>query len=381
MYMAAVVGAGPAGIWAAKRIRERGWSSVVLEEHPKVGDPVACTGLISCSGVKELGIKKEVEENLVNRIRGAKIYSPNNRLLEVKRSENVAFVINRGGFDRSLAESAKEAEVEIRLNTKAIDVRKETVFVEHKGRGEIVKAKVVVGADGVNSKMRKIIGINTDIKNHVHAYQVVAKGNFERDFVKLYFGDYAKNFFAWVVPENEERARIGLATTSGNVKRDFEMFCNLHNFSGEYCDMCSKLIYIGAPLKGIVKDNIALVGEAAGHVKATTGGGILLGMEAGRILGDTIHEHFSNKEPLEKYEQNLNELNKDLFLHWKIRQFINNKNEDQVESLFERMNKANFGEFLSKFGDMDKPSKFIGKALATPSLWRLFPEAFKFMMT
>ncbi|MEM4257017.1 MAG: NAD(P)/FAD-dependent oxidoreductase [Candidatus Diapherotrites archaeon] len=381
MYMAAVVGAGPAGISAAKRIRERGWSSILLEEHPKIGDPVACTGLISVSGTNELGIRKEVEENIVNKIRGAKIYSPSNEMLEVKRSEAVAYVIDRGSFDMSLAESAKEAGVEIRTNTKLIDVRKETIFVEHKGRGELVKAKVVVGADGVNSKMRKILGINTEMKNYVHAYQVVANGSFEKDFVKLYFGDFAKNFFAWVVPENEEKARVGLATTSGNVRRDFEMFCNLHNFSGEYCNMCSKLIYIGEPLKGIVKDNIALVGEAAGHVKATTGGGILLGIEAAQILGDTIHKHFSDKEPLANFEQNISTLNKELLLHWKIRQFINNKSEEQIDDLFRKMNKANFGEFLSKHGDMDKPSRFVSKALSNPSLWRLFPEAVKFLMT
>lgn len=381
MYMAAVAGAGPTGITVAKRLQEKGWQTVLMEEHPKIGDPVACTGLISTSGVSDLNIRKEVEEVLVNKVRGAEIFAPNGERVDIKKSETVAYVVNRGEFDRVLARGAKEAGVEIRLNTKLIDVRKETIFVEHKGRGELIKSKVVVGADGVNSKTRRVIGINTDIKNYVHAYQMVAKGRFDPKVVRLYFGDFAKNFFAWVVPENEERARVGLASTSGNIRQDFENFTKAKNISGEFCDMCSKLIPVGEPLKGIVKDNIVLVGDAAFQTKATTGGGILLGMQAAGVCADAVHKHFSDKEPLENYEKNMADLNHDLMLHWKIRQFMNNKNENDVNGLFARMKKARIGEFLSSYGDMDRPSRFIGRAMGTPSLWRLFPEAVKFMMT
>jgi len=379
--MVCVAGAGPAGLTAAKRIQERGWQTTVIEEHQKIGEPVACTGLISASGVSELGIRKEVEDTLVNKIRGAKIFSPGHEMLEVKRSETVAYVINRGEFDRALASRAIASGVKIKTETKLIDIRNETVFVEHKGRGELLKTKVLVGADGVNSKARKIIGINTDIKNYVHAYQVVAKGNFDRDYVQVFFGDYAKNYFAWIVPENEEKARVGLASTSGNIRRDFDIFTKDKNISGEFCDMCSKLIPCGEPLKKIVKDNILLVGDAAFQTKATTGGGIIIGMLAGNIAGDAVHKFFKDKEPLENYEKDLSEINHELMLHWKIRQFINNKNENQIDDLIKRMNKANAGEFLSNYGDMDKPSRFLGKAMATPSLWRLFPEAIKFMLT
>ena len=379
--MACIVGAGPAGLAAAKRIQERGWQATVIEEHPKVGDPVACTGLISASGVHELGIRKEVEGTLLNKVRGAKIFSPSHEMLEDKRSETVAYVINRGEFDRALAARAYAAGVQIKPETKLIDIRNETVFIEHKGRGELLKTKVLVGADGVNSKARKIVGINTDIKNYVHAYQVVAKGHYDPNYVQVYFGDYAKNYFAWIVPENEERARVGLASTSGNIRRDFEIFTRDKNVSGEFCDMCSKLIPCSEPLKKIVKDNILLVGDAAHQTKATTGGGIILGMLAGNIAGDSVHRFFKDKEPLENYEKSLAELNHELTMHWKMRQFMNNKSEGQIDDLIKRMNKAKAGEFLSNYGDMDKPSKFLGKAMATPSLWRMFPEAVKFMIT
>ncbi len=377
--MVCVVGAGPSGLTVAKELQEKGWDSVVLEEHPVVGNPVACTGLISKSGVKDLGINKVLDEVLVNKIRRAQIFSPNHELLEVKRSETVAYVIDRGEFDRVLAKSAEDVGVEVRLNTRAIDVRNETVFVQHKGRGELIKAKVVVGADGVNSKMRSILGIKTSISDYVHAFQVVAKGDFEPNTIQVFFGDYAKNFFAWVVPENEERARVGLASTSKNIRKDFNVFVHEKNISGEFCDRCSSLIPIGPPLKGIVRDNLLLVGDAAFQTKATTGGGIILGMNAAKIAANSIDEYFKNGVALSSYERNCESLNKELRLHWKIRQYINGLNEDRIDSLFRKMNKARVGEFLSEFGDMDRPSRFLGKIFTKPSMWRFFPEALRFL--
>ena len=380
MYMATVVGAGPAGLIAARDIQKAGFNTTVIEEHPKVGIPVNCTGIISASGVIDTGVQKEVEETLMNKIRGAQIFSPNHETIEVKRSETVAYVINRGRFDQVLARNAEEAGVGVKLNTKLIDVRNETVFVEHKGRGEIIKSKVLIGADGVNSKTRNIIGMHTTINDYVHAYQVVAKGNFDPKYVQLYFGDYAKNFFAWVVPENEERARVGLASTSGTIRKDFNVFMSDKNMV-DFCDKCSSLIPIGKPLKKIVQDNVLLVGDAAFQTKATTGGGIIIGMAAAQAAAKAVNGHFKDGLPLKDYEKHVAPINKELKLHWKLRQYLNSKSEEQMDKLFEKMNKAKIGEFLSQHGDMDKPSKFVGKIMAKPSMWRLFPEAIKFMRT
>lgn len=381
MVMAAVVGAGPAGLTCAKRLQQRGWETAILEEHPTVGTPVNCTGLISATGVEDLGIRKEVEEVIVNKVRGARIFSPNHEMVEVKRTETVAHVVDRGEFDRVLARNAVEAGAQLRLNTRMIDVRKETVFVEHKGRGEILKSKVVIGADGVNSKARSMMSISTTMDDFVHAYQVVAKGSFETEYVQLFFGGYAKGFFAWIVPENEEHARVGLASTSGNIRKDFNMFVKEKNLEGEFCDMCSSLIPVGEPLRNIVKDNMLLVGDAAFQCKASTGGGIILGMTAGEIAGDAIHRHFTYNEPLANYEKNCAEINKELKLHWKVRQYMNSKSEEETDALFRAMNRAKAGEFLSEHGDMDRPSRFLGKVMARPSMWRLFPEAIRFFTT
>ena len=165
MNMVTVIGAGPAGLICAKQTQEMGWETTIIEDHGVIGKPVNCTGIISASGVEELRIKKEVDEVLINKIRGAQIFSPNHEMIEIKRSSTVAYVIDRGEFDRVLARNAIEAGAKLKLNTKMIDIRNETIFTEHKGRGELLKSKLIVGADGVNSKTRNIIGINTGIKD------------------------------------------------------------------------------------------------------------------------------------------------------------------------------------------------------------------------
>ncbi|MEK6906343.1 MAG: hypothetical protein AABW81_01840, partial [Nanoarchaeota archaeon] len=69
-----------------------------------------------------------------------------------------------------------------------LDIRKETVFVQKKGRGEIIKAKIVVGADGPYSKTRSLIGVQVPKEKFVLAYQFRIKGNFEKDFVQVHLG-------------------------------------------------------------------------------------------------------------------------------------------------------------------------------------------------
>ena len=110
-----------------------------------------------------------------------------------------------------------------------------------------------------------------------------------------------------------------------------------------------------------------------------TGGGILSGIKAGRACAKAIDEFYKNKKPLAQYSNYLAELNKELNLHWKIRKYMNSLSEQKIDSLFEKMKKSGTEEFLSEFGDMDRPSKFVGKIMTTPHMWRLVPDFLAFM--
>jgi digeranylgeranylglycerophospholipid reductase len=377
MYSVAIIGGGPVGLRAAELLAEEGLETVVLEEHSAIGKPVNCAGLVSKAGLAELGINPQ--ECILNTINGAKIFSPGGEELDIEEKQGVAYVLDREKFDKMLYKQAVKAGAEVRFNTKMINVRNETIFVQHKNRGEIIKAKIIVGADGVQSKVRELMGLKVQKENLVQAMQIKARGEFDEKKTELYFGDFAKNFFSWVIPENREIARIGLATSSFNAPQALQEFTEKKGFQKPFFGKVSALIPIGPPLEKNVEENMMLAGDAAFQTKATTGGGIVTGLTASKALAETISRHFKSKGWLKAYEKKTDSLNRDLKMHWKIRQYLNSLDNQKMDGFFRKMKKARVEEFLEKEGNMDFPSRFIGKAWAKPRMWGFLPELVKFL--
>ena len=364
----AIIGSGPAGLATAIRLKKEGFDSIVLEDHASIGVPENCAGLISKSGLDKLKIN--FSGSVQNTVRGAKIYSPNGTELKVTLPTPVAYVVDRKKFDQLLFEEARNLNIHVATNTKLIDVRNNTLFVQANGRGEIRKAEFVIGADGVNSTVRHLMGIKTTKDSFIHTIQATCTGKFEKEYVQLYLGDFAKGFFAWVVPVSDTKAKIGLGTILGeNVAQNFEDFLKEKLPGVRAYAQQSSLIPYGLPLQGIVKNNMALVGDAAFQTKSTTGGGIIFGMESGNVLAQTIADELKKTGPIKDYEKNLKEINRELKMHWKIRNYVNSLNNEQIDKLFVKLKNKGIEEFLETNGDMDNPSKFIGKLAKSPKYW------------
>ncbi|MCX8189842.1 MAG: NAD(P)/FAD-dependent oxidoreductase [Candidatus Diapherotrites archaeon] len=372
-----VAGAGPAGIMTASELSKNGWDVTLIEEHPNVGTPEHCAGLLSVTGLRELGIN--ANNCTVNEINGAEIFSPSGHKILVEKDVPVALVISRKEFDLMLLKDAIKNGVKVEFESKLIDVRKENIFIQKKNRGELRKAKVVVGADGVNSRTREIIGVKPDKSHYLNSYQIRANGSFESKKVKLYLGSFAKGFFAWIIPENNSIARIGIATSFGiNPKEAFDEFKKKYLLDFEKIEESSFKIPCGPPINEPINNNILLVGDAAFHAKATTGGGIIMGLNAAKICARAIDSNFRNNTGLENYKFLLKPITKELILHWKMRSYLNKLSENTLDKLFIRAQKANLGEFLSEHGDMDWPSRFIPKMLSKPRFWGFLPMLLRF---
>ncbi len=378
--MITIVGGGPAGLRTAEKLAFEGWEVKVLEEHPQIGVPTHCSGLVSRSGVKELGI--DLEDIVLNVVKGAKIFSPDNSMLEVKRKDFVAFVVDRAKFDKLLAKKAQNAGAEILTQAQLLDVKGEKIFIKKENRGEMLKTRFLVGADGVNSKVRELMGITVPKENFIHSIQIRAKGSFNPDFVEMHIGNFAPNYFAWIIPENKETAKIGFGTNLGaNVKEKFQEFIEAKNLQIDQFEIDSSLIPYGDPLSPLFKDNMFLVGDAAFHCKKTTGGGILFGMMAGDVLSKTISDHLKHKTPLEKYEKNLSRIHRELKLHSKIRNFFNSLSNEEINKLIKKLVQLRVQDYLSEKGDMEFLTKFIPQMLRNPHYITLFPQVIKFMMS
>jgi len=376
--MITVIGAGPIGLRTAISLKEQGWDVTVIEEHEEIGVPANCSGLLSVTGLNKNKI--DFSEVTVNRIYGTKMFSPNKTMLRIERDKPVALVVDRTKLDKSMEKKAIKKDIEIKKSTRMIDKRKDTVFVQHEQRGEMLKTRFVVGADGAASKTRKLVMPKVDPQAFIRTIQITAKGSFNEKLVEVHFGDFCKGFFAWVIPENKTTARIGLGVNGKYNAREA-----LHKFIKEMeldiLNESSFVIPITKPVKEIQKDNIFLVGDAAYQTKATTGGGIITGSIASDILVKTISDHLKHKKPLTDYWKNLSPLNKELELHWKIRKYFNSLNEKQIDSMFKKFRKAGMEEFLEKHGDMDFPSKFVNKMILSPSKWGLLPMGLRLMLS
>jgi geranylgeranyl reductase family protein len=268
---ALIVGGGPSGLIVGSVISEKGFETIVLEEHGRVGRPEQCAGLVSSR------IGNIPQRLILNRVETARFYI-GGKHFEVS-SEKKMLVIDRNGYDNYLAEKAFEKGVEIRVGERVVGLKGGMVFTS---RGNVYSGRILIGADGPNSIIAKLKGLKQP-KNVLFAIQCIAKGAFERDIVEIRFdSQFSNSGFAWVVPLSNNEARIGLATRDNPIPRINLLLKKLNAEA------------IGKPIGdsirfGIMNKTVAsrtvLVGDAACQVKPFSFGGLVYGKICSEIAG------------------------------------------------------------------------------------------------
>ncbi|MEM2934001.1 MAG: NAD(P)/FAD-dependent oxidoreductase, partial [Methanocellales archaeon] len=243
----AVIGAGPAGSVAAKYASKYGAKTLLIEEHERVGFPARCTGLLSKEVLKEC----ELDEGkfILNKVRGAYIYSPRGKMLAIDGREAKAYVVDREEFDRELANRAISEGVEILLNTKALNFSQGKIQAISQGKRFEIKCKVAIAADGLKSKIARDAELGR-VKKILSAAQIEAGFKpWDSSFVEIYLGrDFAPGFFAWAVPINSCSARIGVATFK-NAARYLEHILSSHpTASSRYSGQKQNFVRGGIPI-------------------------------------------------------------------------------------------------------------------------------------
>ncbi len=347
--MITIIGAGPAGCYSAYLLAKAGKDTQIFEEHKEIGSPIQCTGLVTSSIKEILNLKKEIVVNEINKVR---IFSKNNSL-ELKL-ENKNLVLDRKKFDNYLADLAIEQGTKIFLNYRFIDNKNDLLKIKFDNKKErILKTDYLIGADGPLSQVAKSNNLFRKRK-FLTGIQAVAKLKNEN------YIEFCPNIgtFAWVVPENEEICRIGIASYN-NPKEDLEKFLKLKKIDKkEIIEKQGGLIPIYNPKLKTKKDSIYLVGDAATQVKATTGGGIIQGLKAAKNLADSI----INKTNYEKEWRK--EIGKDLLLHLKIRKIMDKFKDKDWDLLIRLFKKDKTKSIIENF-DRDYPTKFILKLILT----------------
>lgn len=358
-----IIGAGPIGGQTAFLLAKKGFEVHLYEEHPQVGKPIQCTGLMTISLNEVLPEpKNELKEALVNTTEHVQVIAPNNEKIDVKSKE---YIVDRTLFDSHFVNKAVDAGCI--LHDQHRFIKKENgslVFKDIKNNEtkEIKRSQetITIGADGPLSAVAKEFGLFGQ-REFFYGIQVRASGNFDSNSYQAYFGnEIAPQLFAWVVPESSTIARVGLGTRQ-NTNQFFQKFMQQHNF--KQIDMQAGPIPIYNPKLKTQdkKERVYLVGDAATQVKATTLGGLIPGLKAASCLAEAIAEN-KNYEQLWKKK-----IGRDLWLHLKARKTLDKFSDADLNKLIVMLNRPKARELLEKY-DREKPFKLLSIIFKQPKL-------------
>jgi digeranylgeranylglycerophospholipid reductase len=298
-----VVGAGPAGSTTARFCAGGGADVLVIDRRREIGFPVQCGELLPDVGEmytifpesEQLEELFTVPSDLIaGESRSIDLVSPRGRAYRCAfRSQ----VLDRRAFDKHLAKLAVDAGARVETGVSFLGLRG---GVAETTMGE-VSAKVIVGADGPNSRTARAAGLQNPSLRYP-AVTCQAKGEFD-PAVKMLFGSVAPGGYAWTIPKRGG-ANIGLGfdprAFKGTPREAFDRFVSGYDCTCESITM--GIVPMSGPVPSTVKGNVLLVGDAAGQTMATNGGGIPTAMIAGRVAGRAIKAHLERGRKLEEYE-------------------------------------------------------------------------------
>lgn len=300
-YDVIVVGAGPGGSVAARFAAEKGASVLLLERDREPGIPVRCAEGVSANGLSQF---IDIDERwIANEISEAYIVTPDGNRL--KMTGNVkGYVLERRIFDTALCDVACKNGVKLLTKANVIaanrtDDGKVDVVFTHMGARKVVRCKIIIGADGIESRVGRWLGLRTnlgltDVSSGVQ--YTINNIEVEPHTLEFHFGTtIAPGGYIWIFPKSRNVANVGIGI-SGNYAADKPARAYLDEFVNKrFKDpSINYTVFAGIPiahtLKNIVSDNLMLVGDAARQVNPITGGGIKQAMIAGRIAGNRAGE-------------------------------------------------------------------------------------------
>ncbi|BAF58559.1 dehydrogenases [Pelotomaculum thermopropionicum SI] len=388
-YDVIVIGGGPAGCKTAGLIAGKGYRVLVAEEHPRIGTPVQCAGLVSPRTLKAAGMPDGV---IINEIKGVYVHSPGGETLAVRCKDAAAFVIDRAGFDRKLAERAQSAGAEILTGVKAGlgKLLAEKIIVKLKSsRGESsARARLVIGADGANSRVaRRINAPRSGEVVRMFAAEVQLKCP-EEDMAHIFLGrEIAPGWFGWLIPVDGRRARAGIGVC-GVDKHPREYFYRLAEARRDIFKDMKVICYtggavpIGLPPR-IYGDRILLVGDAACQTKPISGGGLYLGMRGAELCAKVATKALSREdlsaERLSEYQRRWEkEMAGETQTALRHRRVFLTMSDREMDALIRFFNRPLWQYVISRYGDIDYPSLLSGKlSLARPWAEKFLKHRFK----
>jgi digeranylgeranylglycerophospholipid reductase len=343
-----VIGAGPAGSVTADHLARAGHDVLILEEHSSVGLPVHCTGLLGDEAFAQFTLPRDL---IFARAEAARFWGAGGQSVQVESGGVRASIIDRGGLDAFLARRAESSGAELRRDARveAVDVSARCVQVRVRGVERALEARAVVVACGANYRFHKPLGLGMP-ESFLQSAQTEIDFP-ERPAIEVRFGrTVAPGGFAWLVPfktGGSHRARIGLMSESRARERFSSLLrallpdaASCGEPAQEACVEPRLKMLPLAPISRTFGDRVLAVGDAAGLVKPTTGGGIYYGMLSGSMaaeaLDDSLRRDRLEARSLAAYERSWRkQLGPEIRTGLRFRKIMARLSDDSIDALID----------------------------------------------
>jgi digeranylgeranylglycerophospholipid reductase len=320
--MVAVVGAGPAGSSAAEAVAASGAEVLLIDKKSEIGSPVQCGGFLpEAVELEKLmprahlpEVLREIPQRIIlHRTKLQRIYSPSGNH---KQFAVAGRVLDRRAYDRYLAALAAGAGARV-LPATCARLEEGKVLLSGHFNGKI-RPQIIIGADGPHSIVSRAMG-NPIQETGICLEYEMADVNIDPQAAEMYFSaHYAPGGYAWIIPLGQDMANVGVGVRASYLAGQklpliLDRFIREHRIAaeklagGEVLAVMRGLVPAGGTVGAIQKDNMLLAGDAAGHVMATSGGGIPLAVVAGRIVGEVAIGQLQGKMPLTNYPSRIRE--------------------------------------------------------------------------
>ncbi len=354
-----VVGAGPAGAvaaWQAKQAAPE-LDVVLLERDRAVGAPVRCAEGVGDAGLREFA-NPDGADWVSRRITDVILEAPDDTQLVLANS-GVGWILDRTRFDAFLAAQAAAEGAAVLVGAEATAMARNGgdrwhVRVKQRGTEEVYRARVVIGADGVETMVGRWAGLDTRVpaRDMESCAQYVLQGiDFNPDAIYLQFSTaIAPGGYAWIFPKGVGVANVGLGLvalkTDGRNAREYLDAWVARRFpAGARTGYTVGGVIVHTTIKKTYADGVLIAGDAAHMINPLSGGGINNAMKAGRLAGCTaaaaIREGDTSERRLAAYHKAwMDLLGEDHLKYYRLKQGLEHMDDAFLNSLARSVNKV-----------------------------------------
>jgi digeranylgeranylglycerophospholipid reductase len=366
LFDVVVVGGGPAGSTCARLCAGQGLSTCLIEEHAAPGHPVQCAGLLSTAAFRECEVSRR---SVLQEVSGARIVTGRGSELSFDSGRTRAVVVDRAILDQEMLMAAARSGAEIRVKTSFSGVSATSIRTRGRAGKRDIGFRVLVAADGPRSSVARALGMKRPAV-YLSGIQAEIPRDMNGTMVELY-PDASPEFFGWIIPAGQKRARIGLAGLH-DVRERFDRF--LRTTEAESClHLVTGTLPIGVMPRTFGYRTL-FVGDAAGFPKPTSGGGIYTGVRSARhaafAAAECCRRNDSSDRVLSAYEKAWREdFGRELesgYRFFRMRQKIA---PDKMDRLVQALNTPEIIRDIAEFADMDRPEAIISRILRNPKIY------------